>query len=876
DVERGPQNYQRFVLNIDGLKCGCCEGGITRAVNRIAAIRDHQVNVVMARLEFDLDINQISIEDVLKRLNSTTGYTFEQNSKPVGQVLEFMHTGTRDFHRIKRPNGITAVELPEPHRQFWNPSWHWTKDDLFPSNDSDEDQTEARAKEVIDKCIMATRPPQLVRVHYDARVVGARDIYNYYITRNEAITLAPPPTHPSLKLGAKQTRRALYWFLPALALTIPVLVLAWAPVDHDKLSYAHVSMALASVVQIIAWIEFVPGAIRSLWYSHVLDMDLLITLSTTLAYVFSVVCYAYQTLGKPLESGSFFETSTLLVTLILLGRVINEFARYRAAKSVSFRSLQIDKALLVEWGHEREADPPTREIDARLLQYGDSFKVLPHTRIVTDGDVYYGGSEVDESMLTGESIPVAKGVHSRVYAGTMNGSGTLIVSLKTLPHENSVHKIATMVEGAELTQPKIQALADRIAGWFVPAIATIGSLVFLIWLLVDHFHNKRMWQDAVIKAVTYAIATLIVSCPCAIGLAVPMVVLIAGGVAARHGIIFRDPQKLEVARNVTDVIFDKTGTLTTGYFSVEHAEYYGTMDLARTKSILLGLLKDSKHPIAAGVYTHLLKESRIGPGPELVPAEILNITSHPGEGITGTTRSGGYEVRAGNAEWLGLPAQDATCSFLCVTVQGEFTAAFQLRDTPKHDAEAVIAALHKRHLTVHMISGDTQGAVDAVAHALGIPKRCTKSRCRPQGKLQYLRDLQSRDPPAKQRLVLFVGDGANDAAALKQAHVGAHMASPHGSPDVAAAAADVVLMTPRVADVLVLLDISRAAYRRVVVNFVWSAVYNVGAVLLAAGALAGVGSEGVRIEPQWAGLGELVSVLPVVAVALQMRWRRFG
>lgn len=187
--------------------------------------------------------------------------------------------------------------------------------------------------------------------------------------------------------------------MPVLALTIPVLVLAWAPVDHDKLSYAHASMALASVVQIVAWVEFLPGAVRSLWYSHVLDMDLLITLSTTLAYVFSVVCYAYQTLGKPLESGSFFETSTLLVTLILLGRVINEFARYRAAKSVSFRSLQIDKALLVDWGHEREADPPTREIDARLLQYGDSFKVLPHTRIVTDGDVYYGGSEVDESML---------------------------------------------------------------------------------------------------------------------------------------------------------------------------------------------------------------------------------------------------------------------------------------------------------------------------------------------------------------------------------------------------------------------------------------------------------------------------------------------
>lgn len=562
DVEKGPPHYQRFVLNIDGLKCGCCGTTITRAVSRISAIRDHQVNVILARLEFDLDINRLSIDEVLERLRtSTTGLKFEQNSKPRDQVLEFLHTNTHDFHSVGRPKGITAIELPDPHQQFWalnETSWRCSRK-LTP-------------KFVLDKCITGGRQPQLVRVHYDAKLIGARQIYEFYSRKAEQLTLAPPPVHSSLESGARQTRQVLRQFIFASLFTIPVLVLTWAPID-DTIANAHASLGLASIVQIVAWVEFLPGAFRSLKAFRV-DMDFLISLSTTTAYFFSVVCYAYEVVGKPL-SPSFFETSTLLVTLILLGRVINEYSRNRAARAISFRSLQIDKALLIEPGHQRKVDPPTKEIDARLLQYGDSFKVLPHTRIVTDGIVTYGGSEVDEIMLTGEAIPVAKGVHSDVYAGTMNGTGTLVVTVKALTHENTVQKIAAMVESAELTKPKVQALADKIAGWFVSVIAVIGSLVFLIWLLVSRFHSKQKWPEAVVKAITYAIATLIVSCPCAIGLAVPMVVLIAGGVAARYGIIFRDPQKLEIARNTTDVIFDKTGTLTTSYFSVI-SEQYGT------------------------------------------------------------------------------------------------------------------------------------------------------------------------------------------------------------------------------------------------------------------------------------------------------------
>jgi heavy metal translocating P-type ATPase len=866
DPEKGPPNFERVVLSIDGLKCGCCEGGISRAVKRIPAIKNHKVNIVLARVEFDLNLNRQSIVEVIRKLSAETGYSFEEYSQPAGQVLELLVSDFWQLQRVDRPRGVTWVETPSIDRQFWTPSR------LLSGRNSPGPTyyggPRSPAKCIVDKCIVVTRQSQPVRIHFDASVIGARDIYDYYRVDIPDVILAPPPAHPSLAVGAKQTKRALYLFLFTFAFTVPVIVFAWTQIVDRETVYAHVSLVLASVVQTVALVEFVPSAARSLWHSRVFEMDFLIAASTTTAYVFSVVSYALQLQGSSLGIESFFETSTLLVTLILLGRVINEFARYRAAKSVSFRSLQAEEALLVLPESDKHADPKTRLIDSRLLQYGDSFKVLPHSKVVTDGTILYGGSEIDESMLTGESMPVAKGVHSKVFAGTTNGSGQLVVALTALPHENSVHKIASMVEDAELTKPKAQALADKIAGWFVPVIGTLGILVFMIWLFVGRFVLVQLWQTAAIYAITYAIATLIVSCPCAIGLAVPMVILIAGGVAARFGIIFRDAQKLEVARSVTDVVFDKTGTLTTGHFVVTSENFHDTNDTLLTMRILLGLLKDVRHPVGAGVYEHVARRSRMHPGEDLKEIGISDITSYPGKGVKGIITQGGREVRAGSPGWLDVNVEESNCSYLCVTVQGVLVATFKLKDQAKHNAEKVVAELQRRNMRVHMISGDGQGAVDDVAHSLNIAKKQTKSRCSPNGKMVYIRDVQ-----AEGRVVMFVGDGTNDSVALKQADVGVHVNQ--GGSDVAKGAADVVLMTSRLQDVLILLDISKAAFRRIVANFGWSACYNMFAILLAAGAFVGVGKE-VRIQPQWAGLGELVSVLPVVLIAFQMRWRNYG
>ncbi|KAF2874485.1 E1-E2 ATPase-domain-containing protein [Massariosphaeria phaeospora] len=862
DTARQPTTFERVVLTIDGLKCGCCEGGVSRAVGNITEIKNHQVNVVLARVEFDLDTSRLSVADVITKLNGATGYTFEEHTQPEGQILELLVSDPVELYRAGRPYGVTLLDTGP--KKTWSPARLLSgRNSTMPSEASALDQPASKSSKGNHKTNGTSLYAQTVRVHYDATQIGARDVFEYYqqLAPNQNLQLAPPAAHQSLAIGAKQTKKACIVFLMTLALTIPVLVLAWAPINHEKMAYAYASLALASIVQIIATKEFVPGALRALFHSGLFEMDFLIALSTTTAYVFSVVSFVFLLHKQPLETGSFFETSTLLVTLIFLGRVVSEFARLRAAKSVSFRSLQAEDVLLILTKPQTGPFGETHKIDVRLLQYGDSFKVPPHTRIVTDGKVTYGGSEVDESMITGESVPVAKGLGHKVFAGTTNGSGQLIVALTALPHENSISKIAMMVENAELTKPKAQALADRVAGWFVPAIAAISLAVFLIWMLVDHYHSHRLWRKAVVRAITYAIATLVVSCPCAIGLAVPMVVLIAGGVSARFGIIFRDPQKLEVARSVTDLVFDKTGTLTTGNLTVVEGQFHGSYP-NQVKSMLFGLLEDVKHPVAAAVLKWLQNESSRASAP-IRPTKMVDITSIPGEGVMGICKESRLEVRAGNPQWLGVTILESNHTLLCVTVSGVLSATFRLEDQSRRNAENVVKLLGDRGLTVHMISGDSEGAVKNMAYALNISKVHTRSRLKPKDKQRYIRDLQVNGA-----VVMFVGDGTNDSVALKQADVGVHVN--HGS-DVAKSASDVVLMTTRLHDILVLIDISKAAYRRIVLNFAWSAIYNVLAILLAAGAFVKI-----RIEPAWAGLGELVSVLPVVLIAFQMRWRNYG
>jgi Cu2+-exporting ATPase len=808
DIENQGTGKEHVVLSISGMTCTGCETKLNRTLATVPAVKDLKTSLVLSRAEFNIDLRLGSVEEVVKHLERTTEFKCERVQN--------------------QGSGLDLIISDDPSK-FMNQTW---------------------PEGVID---MALVDKQTVRVAFDSNIVGARDLAEKIW--GPPIELAPPRGDPSLEAGSKHVRHVGYTTLLSAVLTIPVLVMAWAPLPERELAYSSASLALATVVQVAIAGPFYPKALKALVFSKVIEMDLLIVLSTSAAYIFSVVSFGYFVAGKPLSTGQFFETSTLLVTLIMVGRWVAALARQRAVESISIRSLQALTAILID-----DESGTEREIDARLLQYGDVFKVLPDTRIPTDGTVITGSSEVDESMLTGESRPVEKYPKSVVIAGSINGPGVMTVRLNRLPGDNTIHAIAAMVDEAKLSKPKLQDLADRVASYFVPVVVALTIITFVIWVAVGMTVRGYGGSEATIQAITYAITVLIVSCPCAIGLAVPMVIVIASGVAAERGIIFKSADAIEVAHKTSHVVFDKTGTLTRGKLSVVGNECIDEDKLP----LLLGLVENSRHPVSVAVAAHL---TDIGIMTSTVP-EPKSLT---GKGIESTL--GGQKLRAGNSRWLNLsdhelvqPMLAQGCTVFCFTIDNELKAVYGLEDELRPDAAETVETLQKRGVSVHVVSGDDDGAVRTLASKLDIPDENVRSRSSPADKRDYIQNLLDAGTHGKEPVVVFCGDGTNDAVALAQATIGVHM---NEGTDVAQSAADVVLMRPSLAGILTMMNASRKSVNRIKFNFGWSFVYNTFAVLLAAGAFVNA-----RIPPEFAGLGELVSVLPVIAAAVLLRWSK--
>lgn len=806
DIEKQPTNFEPVTFTVTGMDCSGCGNLVARAFNNVPGVQNTCVTFIAGTASCDINLNVTSVSDVIRLVERATSYKLARSNSTHPSLDLIMDA--QMAHSLSRglPKGVLGCNAVSKSQH---------------------------------------------RITYDSSVVGAREVLEMI----PGASLAPPSQDESLTAGQTRLRNVFWTTVAAFCLTIPVVVLSWANPPVSAHTILYVSIVLATLVQIIAVPEFYQPAMSALFYNRVVEMDMLVVISISAAYGYSIVAFGLILAGKGAESTEpLFETSTLLISLILLGRLVAAYARKRAIAAVSLRSLQSASAMLVDESGN------SVELDARLLEFGDIILVGPHTQIVTDGTVTGGSSDVDESMITGEAIPIPKFPGDAVIAGTLNKGGTLTVKLNRLPGKNTVNDIANLVEQAQSTKPRVQDLADKIAGYFIPVVVSISIIVTIIWVVVELRLRNQSAGPAVGNAITYGIAVLAISCPCALGLAVPMVLVIAGGVAARLGIIIKTADVVERGFRCTDVIFDKTGTLTENTLDVV-AEYLfeqSSLPSAEIYGLVRAMVKDNGHPVSRALELALEKRG-------VRPLQLSKVESIPGAGVQ--CEWNGTIIRGGNPNWLEIAHVEVSTlsnqglAIYCVANDAGLIAVFGLQTTLRKEAKAVIRELQARQINVHIVSGDGTKAVEAVASDLGIPATQVASKQSPEGKQNYIRRLKEAG-----KVVLFCGDGTNDAVAVTEAAVGVQIES---SSDVTRATADVVLLG-NLKGVPQLLDISRAAFHRIMFNFLWAALYNVFAILLASGAFVRF-----RIPPAYAGLGELVSVVPVVLTASTLLTKKF-
>jgi Cu+-exporting ATPase len=571
-------------------------------------------------------------------------------------------------------------------------------------------------------------------------------------------------------------------------------------------------------------------------------MSTLVALGVGSAYLYSFLVLLVPSFFPEQARHLYFEAGAVILALVLLGKHLEEGAKGKASEAIrKLLSLRSKTARVVQDGEEKE-------IPAEALIPGDLVRVLPGERIPADGVVVEGKSHVDESMLTGEPIPKAKGPGDEVVGGTVNGEGALLVRVSRVGEATVLFQMARMVEEAQAYKPRVQELADRIAAVFVPVVLGIALLTFLLWLSLG---------PGLSHAFVATLSVLLIACPCAMGLATPTAIAVATGRAAQMGLIFRKGTALEALARADTVALDKTGTLTLGRPSLAEVLPFGP---SREEALALAaaLERGSEHPIAKAI----LEAAEDLPLPEAQGVRAL-----PGEGVEGVVEGrrlhlGGPALMARLGvplpkEAQALPEEGYTPLYLAE--EGRLLAAFAVSDPPRPEAQEAVAALKALGLRVILLTGDHPVPAQRVAEALGIAE--VQAGVRPEGKVEAVRRLQ-----AKGRKVVFVGDGINDAAALAQADVGLAMGS---GTDIALEAGDVVLLKPDLRGVPEAILLARRTLRTIYLNFFWAYAYNALLIPVAAGAL--YPFTGLLLNPMLAALAMSLSSLFVVGNSLRLR-----
>eukprot|EP01127_Copromyxa_protea_P021752 TRINITY_DN7572_c1_g1_i3.p1 TRINITY_DN7572_c1_g1~~TRINITY_DN7572_c1_g1_i3.p1 ORF type:complete len:872 (+),score=165.04 TRINITY_DN7572_c1_g1_i3:139-2616(+) len=714
-------------------------------------------------------------------------------------------------------------------------------------------------------------------IKYDSNKTGVRTLIKEIEDLGFTASLASPDvdtTAQDREVELAKTKRILY-----VCLVVNVILMTIMALGHDGelghmmhegvfggVSFMNfLEWLVATPIQFWVGRKFYTGAYAAMRHRRP-DMNVLVVLGTTAAYIFSCFSILHGAQNPEYTPIVFFDMSSMLIPIILFGKFLETLAKRKTGDAITkLLQLRSTTAVLVELDKFNNI-VEEKVIEVDLIQKNDLLKVVPGGSIPSDGEVILGKSTVNESMLTGESMPVQKGPGSKVIGGTINLNGMLVLKATQVGNNSSLSQIINLVSEAQTNKAPIQQIADRTSAYFVPVVVTLALLTFSGWFYVasNGLVDLPPGNSPLLFSTIFAISVVVISCPCALGLATPTAVMVGTGVGAQNGVLIKGASDLEKAHTITCVIFDKTGTLTMGDPSVNKTyildpnltekDFYKFMGAAETGSehpLSLAITKEAKR---LGI-THF--------------SGVTNFQNEPGMGVECSVE--GHHILVGNVSLMKANnvlvsgkaldiLADSSYTTILGAIDNRLCGAICISDSLKPEAPAAIMHLKKMGIECWMVTGDRQATAEAVAEELGLEDH-VMAEVKPSEKSAKVKELQQ-----KGHVVAMVGDGINDSPALAQSDVGIAIGA---GTDIAISAASIILIRNNLLDVITAIDLSKKTFSRIRLNFLWACIYNFFSIPIAAGLL--YPTYHVQIPPMVAGVCMAFSSVSVVASSLLLK-----
>ncbi len=796
-------------VRIAGMTCAACAARIEKGLARLPGVATANVNLALERATVEYD-DQLTSPEQIDGIIENLGYEVIHTTAPAAGHIDLKITGmTCAACSARIEKNLNA--LPGISRAVVN---------------------------------LAS---EKASVDYDPKLIKAGDMIKsieqlgYSAERLEELSRELEQSMKDKEL--RNMRRAL---LISAGLSLPLLtamLLAVLKVHIPALAILHepyFQLALATPVQFWIGARFYKQSYYAI-RSGSANMDVLIAMGTSAAYFYSLYNVFFQAVAAGMMKDLYFEASAIIITLVLLGKYLEALAKGRTSEAIKkLAQLQAKTARVIRQGEEQ--DIPIEEVEL-----GDLVVVRPGEKVPVDGRIVEGTSSLDESMLTGESLPVDKKTGDLVYGATINRFGVFRLEATRVGKDTALAQIIKMVEDAQGTKAPIQKIADQVARIFVPAVLAVALITFLLWWLGGAGLNQ---------ALISAVAVLVIACPCALGLATPTAIMVGTGKGAENGILIKGGEYLELAYKLDTVVLDKTGTITKGQPQVTDVLRLRNMDEQSVLRLAGQAEKGSEHPLGEAIY----ERAKQALGEIEAPQDFRAI---PGQGVwariagqdvfVGTRKlmeENGIPIGAAEGDVTALEEQGKTAMLLAV--DGRLEAVLAVADTVKESSRQAIAELQAMGLAVYMITGDNRRTAEAIAAQVGINQ--VLAEVLPENKAREVEKLKSQG-----RMVAMVGDGINDAPALAAAHIGMAMGT---GTDVAMEAADITLMRGDLSTIPAAIRLSRQTIRKIKQNLFWAFIYNIVGIPFAALGM---------LNPVIAGAAMAMSSVSVVTNSLSLK-----